>query len=236
MNPSESRDLATLAQLLRGAFAKPDFARGMTPVISPAPTPEPDLHRWSRVSFGGLPDFQLFVGTLVRSDEGAQAAQLAGSTRHAAVFAAFAELLGGAHPTFEDLKSAPESLKTLQLQGIGPDDGLLVAITDQAAGWLTANVSSTERPGTGRSPIMDALMDVELPVSILLASREASLSDVLQWGPGAIVEFDAGLDDPVEVIVNKQVVARGAVVLVDGNYGVRVTEVLAGPQALGVVA
>jgi flagellar motor switch protein FliN len=78
-----------------------------------------------------------------------------------------------------------------------------------------------------RSPqTIDLLMDIELPVSVSFGRAELALKDVLKLTTGSIVELNRGISEPVEVIVNNCVVARGEVVVVDGNYGVRVQEII----------
>ena len=71
------------------------------------------------------------------------------------------------------------------------------------------------------------LMGVKMPIRILLGRTELSLKDVAQLGSGSVVELDCSPNDPVEIIVNDQVIARGEVVVVSGNYGVRITGIAA---------
>ena len=54
---------------------------------------------------------------------------------------------------------------------------------------------------------------------------ERTFGDVLGLNIGSVVEFDRGTEEPVDVLVNDRVVARGEMVLVQGNYGVRITEI-----------
>jgi len=67
------------------------------------------------------------------------------------------------------------------------------------------------------------LMGVKMPIRILLGRTEMSLKDISQLGNGSVVELDCSPNDPVEIIVNDQVIAHGEVVVVAGNYGVRIT-------------
>jgi flagellar motor switch protein FliN/FliY len=53
------------------------------------------------------------------------------------------------------------------------------------------------------------------------------LREVLRLSTGSIIELDRSIGDPVEIIVNRRVVGRGAVVVVDGNYGVRIQQIMA---------
>jgi flagellar motor switch protein FliN len=77
------------------------------------------------------------------------------------------------------------------------------------------------------SPGLELLLDVELDASLRFGSREMPLGDILELGPGDVVELDRMVDEPVDLIVGDKIVARGEVVLVNGNFGLRVTEVAA---------
>ena len=72
---------------------------------------------------------------------------------------------------------------------------------------------------------MDLLLDVELPVSISFGKTQLALKDVLKLTTGSIVELNRGVDEPVEVLVNHCLVARGEVVVVEGNYGIRIQQI-----------
>src|ERR1051325_1241272 len=69
------------------------------------------------------------------------------------------------------------------------------------------------------------LMDVQLPVSIRFGETEMILEDVVKLGVGSVIELNSNIDQPVELIVNNRVLARGEVVTVDGFYGIRITEI-----------
>jgi flagellar motor switch protein FliN/FliY len=72
---------------------------------------------------------------------------------------------------------------------------------------------------------MELLLDVDLPVSISFGKAQLALKDVLKLTTGSIVELNRGVNDQVEVLVNQCLIARGEVVVVDGNYGVRIQEI-----------
>jgi flagellar motor switch protein FliN/FliY len=76
-----------------------------------------------------------------------------------------------------------------------------------------------------QSPGIELLLDVELEASLRFGSREMALSELLALGPGDVVQLDRALADPVDLIVGDRIVARGEVVLVNGNFGLHVTEV-----------
>jgi flagellar motor switch protein FliN/FliY len=78
---------------------------------------------------------------------------------------------------------------------------------------------------TGKRNI-NLLLDVELPVALRFGKREMPLGDILELAAGAVVELDQKILEPVELLVGGKVVAHGEVVVLDGHYALRVTEVL----------
>jgi flagellar motor switch protein FliN/FliY len=81
------------------------------------------------------------------------------------------------------------------------------------------------QPAGTRSKTFDLLLDVALPVSISFGRTFLPIKDVLKLTTGSIVELDRGVNEPVDVIVNNCVIARGEVVVVEGNYGVRILQI-----------
>jgi len=79
---------------------------------------------------------------------------------------------------------------------------------------------------------LNLLLDVEMPVSVSFGRTEVRVQEVLRLITGSIIELDRAISEPVEVIVNNCVVARGEVVVVDGNYGVRIQEVMSRRERL----
>ncbi|MFZ3276654.1 MAG: flagellar motor switch protein FliN, partial [Candidatus Sulfotelmatobacter sp.] len=71
-----------------------------------------------------------------------------------------------------------------------------------------------------------SLMDVELAMTLRFGSRRLPLREILEFCPGTVVELDRQVDEPVDLLLHGKLVARGEVVVVDGNYGLRVTEVV----------
>ena len=96
-----------------------------------------------------------------------------------------------------------------------------------------APVSSpvSEPPQTDTSatltPGLELLLDVELEATLRFGCRELPLSEILELGSGDVVHLDRHISDPADLIVGDKIVARGEVVLVNGNFGLRVTEVAA---------
>ena len=77
-----------------------------------------------------------------------------------------------------------------------------------------------------RDPKLELLMDVELDVTLRFGERQMPLHDILDLSAGSVVELNQYVQDPVELLVGKKVIARGEVVVVDGNYGLRVMEIV----------
>ncbi|MCU1274322.1 MAG: flagellar motor switch protein FliN [Bryobacterales bacterium] len=86
---------------------------------------------------------------------------------------------------------------------------------------------SSKRPGT-----LELLLDLELPVSVSFGKAQMPLQQILKWTTGSIVELETAVNQPVEVVVNNCVIARGEVVVVDGNYGVRVQQIVSRAERL----
>jgi flagellar motor switch protein FliN/FliY len=76
-------------------------------------------------------------------------------------------------------------------------------------------------------------MGVKLPIRILMGHTEMLLRDIARLGSGSVVELDCSPDDPVEMMVNDRVIAHGEIVVVGGNYGVRITQIAPRDQVAG---
>jgi flagellar motor switch protein FliN/FliY len=79
---------------------------------------------------------------------------------------------------------------------------------------------------------IDLLLDVELPVSVSFGRAQLALKDVIKLTTGSIIELNRSVSEPVEVIVNNCVIARGEVVVVEGNFGVRIRQVISRQERL----
>ena len=130
-----------------------------------------------------------------------------------------------------------------RLKSEGTAQFLLVVLLDpELGGSLNASspakAAQTPRASKRTDPVphpmpapqetrkIDLLFDVELQVSLRFGKREMPLGDILELSAGAVVELDQRILDPVELLVGSKVVAHGEVVVMDGHYALRVTEVL----------
>lgn len=73
---------------------------------------------------------------------------------------------------------------------------------------------------------LDILMDIPLDISVELGRTRLVVKEVVDLGVGSIVEIDKAAGEPVDVLVNGRLVARGEVVVIEDNFGVRITEIL----------
>src|SRR5437763_1934758 len=81
--------------------------------------------------------------------------------------------------------------------------------------------------GDGRdTQNLDIVMDIPLEVSVELGRKRMSIRDILDLGSGSIVELDKIAGEPVDLLVNGRLVARGEVVVIEDNFGVRITEIM----------
>jgi flagellar motor switch protein FliN len=81
-------------------------------------------------------------------------------------------------------------------------------------------------PPPTRAPNLEVVLDIDLPLTVRFGETDMTLDALTRIGTGTVVDLGRSPDDPVDVLVNGRLVARGTVVVVAGNYGVRVTEVV----------
>jgi flagellar motor switch protein FliN/FliY len=113
---------------------------------------------------------------------------------------------------------------------VGIEDDLLAALSlPEGASPLSA---IGETAPIGGSKTFELLLDVELPVSVSFGRAQIPLRDVIKLTTGSIVELNRSVTEPVEIIVNNCVIARGEVVVVEGNFGVRIQEVISRQERL----
>ncbi|CAL8899806.1 flagellar motor switch phosphatase FliY [Bacillus pumilus] len=79
---------------------------------------------------------------------------------------------------------------------------------------------------------LDMLMDIPLSITVELGRTQRSVKEVLELSAGSIIELDKLAGEPVDILVNKRIVAKGEVVVIDENFGVRVTDILSQSERL----
>jgi flagellar motor switch protein FliN/FliY len=89
------------------------------------------------------------------------------------------------------------------------------------------------RATTGSQREMRLLQDIPVEVAVEIGRLRLPLKDLLSLSAGAVLELDRAADAPVDVLVNGRLVARGEVVVIEGEFGVRVTDVVDGEDGTG---
>lgn len=79
---------------------------------------------------------------------------------------------------------------------------------------------------------IDLILDVPLEISVVLGRTQKSIKDILNLGNGSLIELDKLADEPVEILVNGKRIAYGEVVVVDENFGVRITSIVSNAERL----
>lgn len=111
---------------------------------------------------------------------------------------------------------------------IAGSPALLAALTPDEEPEPAQPVISLRKP----SSTMDLLLEVELPVGVSFGRAQMRLKDAVKLTTGSIVELNRSITEPVEVLVNNCVIARGEVVVVEGNYGVRIKQIVSREERL----
>lgn len=119
---------------------------------------------------------------------------------------------------------------------LGFETGMLEALMAVEPKQIEDAASETDAAettlGFGSSKTFGLLLDVELPVSVSFGRAQVALKDVLKLTTGSIVELNRAINEPVEVIVNNCVIARGEVVVIEGNFGVVIQQVISHQERL----
>jgi flagellar motor switch protein FliN len=93
-------------------------------------------------------------------------------------------------------------------------------------------MSAADPMDAGHYPNLDVILDIDLPLSVRFGETEMTLDALTKLGPGSVIDLGRSPDDPVDVLVNGRMVARGEVVVVGGSYGVRISEVVSAADRL----
>jgi flagellar motor switch protein FliN/FliY len=120
---------------------------------------------------------------------------------------------------------------SVDLETIDAEKEMMEPLAHEAA---TKSESSAQTPAPPAVPEingpqdsnLDRILDIPLVLSAQLGNTRMLIKDLLQLGPGSIVELDKLAGEPLEVLVNERLVARGEVVVVNEKFGIRLTDVI----------
>ena len=85
---------------------------------------------------------------------------------------------------------------------------------------------ATTPPPSGKNANLDLILDIPLTVTVELGRSKMLINDLLQLGQGSVIELTKLAGEPLEVLVNQKLVARGEVVVVNEKFGVRLTDIV----------
>ena len=93
-----------------------------------------------------------------------------------------------------------------------------------------------DKASAAGSKSIDFLLDIPLQVAVQIGTTRMVIRELLQLGQGSVIELDKLAGEPMEVLVNNKLVARGEVVVVNGKFGIRLTDVVSPNQRLQQLA
>lgn len=91
---------------------------------------------------------------------------------------------------------------------------------------------SGEQPVKITQQQIERILDIPLQIEVVLGRVKKTIGDTLTYFPGNIVDFNRSVADPVDIILNGKLIARGEVVVVDEYYGVQITQIVAPEERL----
>lgn len=115
-------------------------------------------------------------------------------------------------------EETPQQSPAVPVAGMAKPSGMREAVT----------LAGT--PGAQSAPL-ERVIDVPLTVTLRFGQRQLTLRELLELNTGSLVELDQQVEEPVHLMLGDRTIARGEVVIVDGNYGMRVLEVVEHPGA-----
>lgn len=85
---------------------------------------------------------------------------------------------------------------------------------------------------TGKEINLDALMDVQVQLSVEIGRSKVPIKQLVSLSQGSVIELDRGVNEPLDLLVNGTLMARGEVVVVDGQFGLRLIDIVSPPERL----
>lgn len=120
---------------------------------------------------------------------------------------------------------------SVDLETIDAEKEMMEPLTEEAATKSEGSPQTSAPPAVpelngSQDSNLDRILDIPLVLSAQLGNTRMLIKDLLQLGPGSIVELDKLAGEPLEVLVNERLVARGEVVMVNEKFGIRLTDVI----------
>lgn len=99
------------------------------------------------------------------------------------------------------------------------------SLKDEVLATQASALPARAHSAAGTPPGLDLILDIGMPVTVELGRTRMLIRDILALGPGSIVELDKLAGEPVDLLVNDRPIAKGEVVVIDENFGVRLTQI-----------
>jgi len=121
--------------------------------------------------------------------------------------------------------------ESVDMETFDAEKEMMEALAQEAAVKSESPLQTVAPPAVGETngsqdSNLDRILDIPLVLSAQLGNTRMLIKDLLQLGPGSIVELDKLAGEPLEVLVNERLVARGEVVMVNEKFGIRLTDVI----------
>ncbi|MCQ2789035.1 MAG: flagellar motor switch protein FliN [bacterium] len=123
-------------------------------------------------------------------------------------------------PIFEDMEQQAETVSSVAQEDANADDGTVTVQPVQFASF-----EEKQNPETEVNKNLDILMDIKLQLTVELGRTELPVKNVLELTRGSIVELQKVAGEPVELFANGKLVATGEVVVIEDNFGLRITSI-----------
>ena len=99
-----------------------------------------------------------------------------------------------------------------------------VSVPDEPAGQFSSSTSPVQEEEMPAN--LEAVLDFPLQVSVRLGEVRKTLQEIRRLSPGAVVELDRFVHEPLNILIGGKLVAQGEVVIIDENFGIKITEIM----------
>ena len=109
-------------------------------------------------------------------------------------------------------------------------------VAEAATAAATGTTPPPAKKAQANTKTLEFLMDVALQVSVEVGRARMTINDLLQMGPGSVVELEKLAGEPLDIFINGKAVARGEAVIVNEKFGVRLTDIISPEERVEGIA
>ncbi|PWI58196.1 flagellar motor switch phosphatase FliY [Sulfoacidibacillus thermotolerans] len=164
---------------------------------------------------------QMLMGTTEQAAQAPTSAPVATAAAEVATAAATQAYAGSGQATSQQLRGGTKSSSA----AVDPEPKI-TSQREQPVVERAVFSAFDEAPATHAGRNLDLLLDIPLGLTVELGRTKKLIRDILDLAPGSIIELEALAGEPVDILVNNKLIARGEVVVIDEKFGVRVTDIL----------